>query len=124
MEVSSNALWAGIASTQVGDPLPHFGEGPSHRVSLHRDVGLARLLALDAKDEEAGDAAFGRKHFTEGRGHFVALAEVCPFTEDLGLGLSMLASGGRGGEVERSVQISLEDTLDGTWSSCQGWSWG
>ena len=115
---------AGIASTQVGYPLAHGGEGPSNRVSADRLVGLAGAAILDAEDEEVGNPGLSVGDVTEGRGHPEFGTEVRPPSEDLGLGLPMLASGSRGGEVERSAQISLEDSSDGSCSSCQGVSWG
>ena len=124
MELSSDALATGIVSTQVGDPLAHGGEGPSHSVSADRDAGLALSTIPDAEDEQVGDPGFGRADLTEGRGDLEFLAERGLEAEDLGLGLPMLDSGSSGGEVERSAEISREDISVGSWSSRQGRSWG
>ena len=124
MEVPGDVLSAGILSTQVGYPLPHCGKGASHCVSSDRQVGLPSALVLDSEHEEVGDSGFGRRDVTEGNGDTVALTELCPAAEDLGLGLPMLVSGRRGGEVERSAQISLEDISEGSRSSFHGWSCG
>ena len=124
MELSSDALATGIVSTQVGYPLAHGGEGPSHSVSADRDAGLALSTIPDAEDEQVGDPGFGRADLTEGRGDLESLAERGPEAEDLGLGLPMLDSGSSGGEVERSAEISREDISVGSWSSRQGRSWG
>ena len=59
MEPASDALEAGITSTQVEYPLSHGGEGPSHRVSSDRDVGLTLPLVLDAEHKEVGNLGLG-----------------------------------------------------------------
>ena len=124
MELASEALSAGIVSTQVGDPLAHCGKGGSHCISADGVVGLAFSAISDAEDEEVGNFRLGRSDLTEGRGDTLSGAEFGPEAKDFGLSFSMLASGSSGGEVERRAEISREESSDGNWGSCQGLSCG
>ena len=92
----------------MGDPLAHGQKRFVHGISSDRLAGLASLPVAEAKDEEVSEAAIGARDSTEGDGLAGLDAVLVPQAHDLGIGGAGLASGGLGGPLEDSAEVSCE----------------
>ena len=124
MELVSSHLEAGIALTQVGNPLPHCRVGFRNRIRSDRLVALSSESVAEPEDEEVAELGFLATDRTEGKGAVVLEAEVRPDPEDLVLGFPVLSCGSLGGELQRKAEVSFELSSTGSQSSRQGLSCG
>ena len=118
--VGVRALLAGIEATQVGDPLAHGQERFLDCISPDRVIGLSVASVAEGEDEEVSQLGFVVRDVTEGRQSAEVAAEAGPVVEDGVLGTSGLGRGSCGGALQRSAEISREETSLGSCSSVQG----
>ena len=114
--------WSGlgwILETQVGNPLANGREGCLNCVRSNSDVTAAVLSVPECEDEEI-EHFVSLSDITEVRGLAVLLAEFGPVAKMGVTRFSCLGGSGSGGDLESSVEISCEATLDGRCSIFQG----
>lgn len=73
-----------------------------------------------SEDEHVAELVFRVRDSTELCGLPMVVAELDPAVEDVAAGFAGPESGGLVGGLQSSAEISLEETLDGKWSSTQG----
>jgi len=121
MEFACANVAPGIGLTQVGNPLANAREGFSHCVSCHRFVFATVPSVSQGIDEHVAVAQFlVAQAMSEGAGDALLEAKGDPVAEGGGLGVPVLGGVGLAGELESRFEISLETSLGGGWTSCQG----